>query len=106
MPADLGATKEKTGYTVKEFNFGGVFNIKTTDIDLSHQLLVFTADKFTGKLIEETETRINRWTTKTQRKRLKQFPENEFIIENCSKSFFDLERSIDEDSFKLLLKLI
>ena len=98
--------KEKTGYDVSNFKFGGVFNIKTSDVDLNHQLLVFTSETFTGNLIEETEFRVNRWATKPQRKNLTQFPENEFIVENCSKSFFDLERSIDEDSFKVLLKLI
>lgn len=98
--------KEKTGYDVSSFSFGGVYAISTTDIGLRHQLLLFVAKDFSGELIKETPTRINRWMTCAQRKQYRFFPEMEFVIDNHAPSFFDMQRSIGEGTFKLLLKLI
>ena len=58
-------------------------------------MLVFTSDKFKGELKEETETRINKWVTLKQLSKLKQYPDNPFILNNLKNKFFELERDSD-----------
>ena len=104
------ACRINLGLEVTDFKFAGLFNIKTLEEDkmiYHNQFLVFTSDKFIGKIISETKFRKNKWVTLKQLKKLRQYPENEFIINNINKKkFFEIERNIDgKASFKHLYSL-
>jgi len=99
--------KKKLGYEIQDFKFSGVFNIKSIDktkkTEYHHQIIVFTSDKFKGKLLDETETRYNKWVKINEFKRWNQYPDNQFIIKHLnSGKFFELERSLDKNSLRIL----
>lgn len=95
--------KKHTNLELGKYEFGGIFNIKTEDIGIYHQLIVFISKDFTGKLID-SENRLSKWVTRKQLSKLKQFPENEFILNNLDKNFYSIERNIENNTFKVLLK--
>jgi ADP-ribose pyrophosphatase YjhB (NUDIX family) len=88
--------KEKTGYELIKYKFHGIYDVTTTDLELHHILLVYFSSDFKGMLKSEP-LRECKWVTKAQLKKLKQFPENEFIIDTPGNHI--IERNISENSY-------
>jgi hypothetical protein len=88
--------KEKTGYELNNYKFHGSYDVKTSDLDLHHLLLVYSSSEFKGTLKSEP-LRECIWVTRAQLKKMKQFPENEFIIDNPGNHI--IERNISENSY-------
>ncbi len=94
----VALTKEKTNLDIKDPIFHGVYDIKTTDLNIHHILIVFEAKNPKGEL-KEQPLREHKWVTRTQLSKLNQFPENEFLIDN--KGYHKIERNIEKNEFLL-----
>ncbi len=97
-----GALKEvvrrETGYSLQSYAFHGVYDIRTTDLDLHHILFVYASYAFTGSL-RPSSMRASQWVTRKQLHALKQYPENEFILDHPG--HYAIERNIEEKTYSL-----
>jgi ADP-ribose pyrophosphatase YjhB (NUDIX family) len=99
----------KTGLVVDDFDFRGVFSIKTVSNDRllhHHNLHVFLCENYSGKLVRKTKHRENKLIRLSSISNYKMYPDNEFIINHVlskkKPDFFELQRDIDKGLLKLI----
>lgn len=84
---------QDTGLELRNPQHTGTYAIYSEELDVYHILLVFTGEVH-GELIIESESRRNKWVTPQEHKELKQYPDNQYILEHLN-GYHELQRSSD-----------